>query len=84
MASRKKTAEKVTKGGHLAVVGRDPVSQLYRAIVRYIESGKGKILVIGGIEIQEWPGDPAYTYRVAVKITGRKPAFAQDKSKVSK
>ena len=58
------------------LAGRDPTMQLYRAIRRYVESGGGNILVIGGIEVQQWPGDPAHAYRVAVKITGKKPVFA--------
>lgn len=57
------------------LVGRDPVSQLYRAIIRYVESKGGKIIVIGGIEIQEWPLDPKLNFRVGVRCLGRKPVI---------
>lgn len=52
---------------------RDPESQLYRAVRRYVESKGGSLLVIGGIETQEWPGERELMFRVAVKCMGRKP-----------
>lgn len=53
---------------------RDPESQLYRAIRRYVESKGGSLMVIGGIETQEWPGEGEFKFRVAVRCMGRKPA----------
>lgn len=53
----------------------DPTHNLYKAVRDYIISKNGDVLVIGGIQIQKWPTDPAFTYQVAVKCTGRKPTF---------
>ena len=48
--------------------------KLYKEIRRYIESRGGKVLVIGGIEIQEWPTDsPLSKFTVGIHITGIKP-----------
>jgi hypothetical protein len=55
------------------LAGRTPDLQLYRAVRRYVESLGGSIVVIGGIEVQEWPGEPMGKYRVAVSVLGRKP-----------
>ena len=53
---------------------RDPESQLYRAVRRYVESKGGSLMVIGGVETQEWPEDGKFKFRVAVRCMGRKPA----------
>lgn len=53
------------------ITGRDPVSQLYRAVDRYVKSKGGSLVVIGGIQVQQWPGDPAHSFVVAVKCMGR-------------
>lgn len=68
-AQRKKRNTKIT--------GRDPVSQLYRAVLRYVEANNGSILVIGGIQIQEWPDAGKFNFSVAVKCTGHKPTFGK-------
>jgi len=55
------------------ILGRDPTSQLYRAVIRYIESKGGSVLVIGGAQIQQWPGEREFNYVLGVRCTGRKP-----------
>lgn len=55
------------------LTGDSAEMELYRAVRRYVESLEGSIVVIGGIEIQEWPDDANLTYRVAVRCTGRAP-----------
>jgi hypothetical protein len=62
----------------IKITGRDPASQLYRAVVRYVESKGGSIFVIGGVQIQEWPGEFSGNFRLAVKCTGRKPRLTPD------
>lgn len=57
--------------------GRDPTMQLYRAVRRYVQSKGGSLLMIGGIEVQEWPGDGKAMYRVAVRLLGRKPVLTE-------
>ena len=68
-------AKKKSKPKHRKITGRDPTSQLYRAIVRYVESKKGSIIVIGGVQIEQWPGDGEFKYVVGVRCMGRKPSF---------
>lgn len=51
------------------------VDALYKAVQDFVEQGGGKVFVVGGIEVQEWPGDHEFCFRVAVKCTGRKPAL---------
>jgi predicted ATP-grasp superfamily ATP-dependent carboligase len=59
-----------------AIKGRDLISQLYRAVVRYVNKNKGTVVVIGGIQIQHVPGQ--HSYYVAVKVTGKVPSFAEE------
>lgn len=55
---------------------RDPVSQLYRAIRRYVEHHDGNIIVVGGIQVQEWPEDSFKgKYTIAVQCLGKRPSF---------
>lgn len=73
MADPKTRKRSKAKADPLA--GRTPELHLYRAVRRYVESLGGGVVVIGGIEVQEWPGDPQGKYRVAVSVLGRKPAL---------
>lgn len=70
-AKKKKTARR-------EITGRDPTSQLYRAIIRYVESKKGSILVIGGVQVEQWPGDGEFKFVVGVRCMGRKPKANAD------
>ena len=47
--------------------------KLYKAVQKYIENRGGKAVVIGGTSIIQFPDDKSYIYRLAIKITGRKP-----------
>lgn len=51
--------------------------RLYKAVQNYVEKKGGKLVVIGGVTIQEWPEDRAMIFHVAVKCMGRKPEFAE-------
>ena len=53
--------------------------RLYKAVAAYIEAIGGKAVVIGGVEIQQWPEDRKMTFRLAVKITGRKPVKPEER-----
>ena len=55
------------------LAARDPTSQLYRAVRRYIESNGGKLLVIGGVQIEQWPGEGECKFVLGVRCMGRKP-----------
>jgi|GEM_PF-4943018 len=56
------------------------VDHLFKAVQEYVTHNGGSVIVIGGIQIQEWPQDGAMTYHVAIKCTGRKPSFANAKA----
>lgn len=51
---------------------------LYAAVANYINKHGGSAVVIGGIQVQQFPEDGELNYRVAVKCTGRKPEFSAD------
>lgn len=54
------------------------VADLYRAVQNYVTKLGGNIVVIGGVEVLELPGDPAHKYRLAVPFLGTKPQFRED------
>ena len=57
------------------------IDDLYSAVNAYVKSIGGSIIVIGGIEIQEWPLESEFKFRVAVHCLGRKPTkFLTDKN----
>lgn len=52
------------------------VDQLYKAVQNYVERGGGSLIVIGGVQILEWPSDKnKYVFHISVKCLGRKPKF---------
>lgn len=57
----------------------EPYLILYKAVCDYVESYGGKVAVCGGIQVQEWPADGPYQFTIAIKCTGRKPAFKEQK-----
>lgn len=63
----------------VVLAGRDPTTQLYRAVKRYVESKGGSIVVIGGVSLQQWPEDNTGVFHLAVKFMGRKPELPEEK-----
>lgn len=55
------------------------IGNLYEAVARYVEKMGGSVIVVGGIQIQEWPHDPKGKFRVAVSLLGRKPKIKERK-----
>ena len=55
------------------------VDRLYKAVDNYVTKNGGAVVVIGGIQIQEWPDTAKGKFTVAVQCLGRKPKFAKDK-----
>ena len=51
------------------------VDRLYKAVANYVKKGGGKLIIVGGVEIQEWPGEGEHKFRVAIRCLGRKPSF---------
>lgn len=54
------------------------VDRLYKAVANYVEKVGGQLVVIGGIQIQQWPNDGEYRFTIGIKCTGTKPKFAGD------
>ena len=70
MKRKKKTKRDVLAGK------RDPVSQLYRAVRRYVEHHNGSIIVIGGIQLIEMSEDGMRgKFAIGVKCLGKRPQF---------
>ena len=74
MKKRRSAAKRKPKD---ILVGRDPTMQLYRAVRRYVQSKGGALVMIGGVEVQEWPEDRNGMFRVAVRLLGRKPVLVE-------
>lgn len=50
------------------------VSRLYEAVEDYVRENNGKVIVVGGIQIQQFD-DKKFNFYVAVKCTGELPDF---------
>src|SRR3990167_2168277 len=46
---------------------------IYQAVGKYIEELGGKVAVMGGVEVMQYPDDLKYNYRLCFKVTGKKP-----------
>ena len=51
----------------------DNAHNLLAAVQHYVMGKGGDLVVIGGIEIQRWPGDAVGLFRVAVRCLGNAP-----------
>lgn len=49
---------------------------LMRAVGKYVMAHGGNVAVAGPVQCQEWPGDRAGQFTIAVKCLGRKPTYA--------
>ena len=58
------------------ISGRDPASKLQRAVVRYVESRGGSIVVVGGIGLIRGPRD---NFTISVDCTGTAPKSKKEK-----
>lgn len=57
---------------------KDVTDKLYDAVVKYIESKGGRVIVIGGVEIQQFPEND-FNYKLAIRCTGKKPLPSRDR-----
>lgn len=58
------------------------IARLYKAVEHYIMKENGTVLVIGGIQTIEWPGESGVKYTIGIPCVGRKPLYAaEDKAK---
>jgi len=51
----------------------DPVHNVLAAVQRWVNYRGGDIVVIGGVSVITFPGEPEGAFWVAVKCLGRKP-----------
>jgi len=51
----------------------DPVHNLLAAVQHWTLARGGMTIVLGGIEVQRWPGDPDGKFKVAIGCLGRPP-----------
>jgi hypothetical protein len=63
--------------------GSAHVDALYKAVANYVKANGGKLVVVGGVRIEEWPGEPDLVFHVAIKCMGRKPVFVAPNDEVS-
>lgn len=54
----------------------DPDHNLLAAAQHWIRAHGGEVAVIGGMEVQSWPGDLPNNFRVAIHCLGRQPVKA--------
>ena len=50
---------------------------LYKAVAKYVSLQGGRIIVCGGIQVQERPGEGKFNFSIAVKCAGHKPVYKQ-------
>ncbi len=55
------------------VDGDEVVKRLYAAVADYVKERGGSVIAIGGIELQQWPEDNEFVYRMGIKFIGKKP-----------
>lgn len=52
--------------------------RLYKAVANYVEKCGGKLILIGGVQIQQWPGDSEFKFTIGIPCLGQKPTYAND------
>lgn len=51
------------------------IDRLYKAVAHYVEKTGGKLVVVGGVQVQEWPGEGPFKFVLGIKCLGRKPKY---------
>ena len=57
---------------------RRATDALHCAAETFIRAYGGSAVVIGGVEIQRWPGEFSFNYRLAIRVTGMPPKYVPD------
>ena len=58
---------------------KNGVAALYNAVQQYVKANGGSVVAIGGVEVQHWPGEPEYNFRLAIRCTGKRPVLKEAK-----
>lgn len=56
------------------------IARLYKAVEHYVLKQSGTVIVIGGIQTIQWPGESSMKYTVGIKCMGRKPVYPKPPS----
>lgn len=75
--STNRKAKKKKPAKRFQMLGRSVIDRLYRAVLNYVESREGSLIVIGGVEVQHWRGEPPSNFKIAVRCTGKPPAIVE-------
>jgi len=51
--------------------------RLYKAVAAYVKNRNGSLVVIGGIQVIEWPGDGVGKFTIGIKCLGKKPVYSE-------
>lgn len=57
---------------------KSAVDQLYEAVRVFVDASGGKVLVVGGVEVISWPGDPVFRFTLGIRCTGTPPAAQKE------
>lgn len=52
--------------------------RLYDAAAAYVESRGGKLVVVGGVTVQQWPDDLKFNWTLGIRCTGKRPTYADN------
>lgn len=69
----KRRSRRKPKRIHLRFRKNDPAHNLQAAVQHWVKAKGGDIVLIGAIEVQQWPGEGVGNYRIAVRCMGRAP-----------
>lgn len=58
--------------------------KLYKAVVAYVKSQGGKVIMCVGVQAQEWYGSTPHEFTIAVKCVGTRPTFADASARSGK
>jgi hypothetical protein len=76
MSERKaKKRKPKAKAKRFPMLGRSVHDRLYRAVVNYVEAHGGMLVVVGGVEVQQWMPDRPSSFKIAVSCAGRAPTY---------
>lgn len=52
------------------------IDRLYKAVAAYVKSRGGNVAVIGGVQVQKWPGDLKFNWTLGIRCTGQRPLYS--------
>jgi hypothetical protein len=71
--------KKTAKAARKKLAKKNHTDRLLSAVVNYVHKEGGKLVLVGGIEIQKWPGAALGQFKVAIECLGSVPSPSQPK-----